>query len=223
MRDFRRAVELQPEFPSAHNRLGRALMLKGQLSAAADSFRTAIRQQGGNYPVAQYNLGFALQQQGDAENAVNAYRDAIRSRGGNYPDAHFQIGAILRADPARRPEAIDALRKAIEQSGGRDADAHLVLGVALAEQKDYANAEAAMREAVNLRGGDFPYAHYNLGQLYETTERIPEAVREYETFLRQAPRDNNRAPVENTLRILRRRAAREAATNQSSESGTANQ
>ncbi|HZB47060.1 MAG TPA: serine/threonine-protein kinase, partial [Pyrinomonadaceae bacterium] len=161
VRDFRRAVELQPEFPSAHNRLGRALMLKGQLSAAADSFRTAIRQQGGNYPVAQYNLGFALQQQGDAENAVNAYRDAIRSRGGNYPDAHFQIGAILRADPARRPEAIDALRKAIEQSGGRDPEAHLVLGVALAEQKDYQNAEAAMREAINQRGGDFPYAHYN--------------------------------------------------------------
>jgi tetratricopeptide (TPR) repeat protein len=116
---------------------------------------------------------------------------------------------MLRAVPARRAEAVDALRKAIEQSGGRDPEAHLVLGVALAEQKDYQNAEAAMREAINQRGGDFPYAHYNLGQLYQTTDRIPEAIREYETFLRQAPRDNNRVPVENTLRDLRRRAARE--------------
>ncbi len=209
VRDFRRAVELQPEFPSAYNRLGRALMMKGQFGDAAQEFRTAIKQKGGNYPTAHYNLGFALQQQGDWEKAVAAYYDAIKSRGGNYPDAYFQIGNILRAIPERRPEAVSALRKAIEQTGGRDPDAHHVLGVALAEQKDYANAEVAMKEAISLRGGDFAYAHYNLGHLYETTDRPAEAIHEYEIFLRQAPRDGNRKLVENTLRNLRRRAARE--------------
>src|SRR5205085_6533064 len=48
IRDLRRAVELQPNFPSAHNRVGRAFMLKGQFAPAAEEVRTAIQQQGGN-------------------------------------------------------------------------------------------------------------------------------------------------------------------------------
>jgi tetratricopeptide (TPR) repeat protein len=77
------------------------------------------------------------------------------------------------------------------------------------QQKDYAGAETAFREAVNQRGGDFAFAHYNLGLLYQETNRIDEAITEFETFLQQAPRDENRFRVENTLRDLRRRAARE--------------
>ena len=213
IRDLRRAVELQPDFPSAHNRLGRALMLKGQFGPAAEEFRAAIRQQGGNYPVAQYNLGFALQQQGEREKALSAYRDAINSKGGSYPDAFYQIGAILY-DQGSFSAAADSFRKTIEQSGGRDPEAFYRLGVALAQQKDYGGAESAFRRALEQRGGDFAYAHYNLGLLYQQTDRPGEAVAEFETFLQQAPRDENRFRVENTLRDLRRRAAREGDSRQ---------
>src|SRR5438105_9507317 len=213
IRNFQQAVALQPDFPSAHNRLGRTLMLKGQFAAAADEFRKAIEQRGGNYPVAQYNLGFALQQQGDNEQALAAYRDAINSSGGKYPDAFYQTGVVLGA-LGRWPESADALRKAVEQNGGRDAEAQLRLGVALAQQKDYAGAESAFRDAVNERGGDFPYAHYNLGLLYQQTGKLPEAIGEFETFLQQSPRDENRYKVENTLRDLRRRVGREGGRQQ---------
>jgi len=164
--------------------------------------------------VAQYNLGFALQQQGENEQALAAYRDAINSSGGKYPDAFYQTGVVLGA-LGRWPESADALRKAVEQNGGRDADAQLRLGVALAQQKDYAGAETAFREAVNERGGDFPYAHYNLGLLYQQTGKLPEAIGEFETFLQQSPRDENRYKVENTLRDLRRRVGREGGRRQS--------
>ncbi|MGB8509180.1 MAG: serine/threonine-protein kinase, partial [Pyrinomonadaceae bacterium] len=207
-RDFRRAIELQPEFPSAHNRLGRALMHKSQFNNAAQEFRTAIEQQGGNYPTAQYNLGFALQSQGDMDGAANAYRDAINNRG-DYADAYYQLGVIYLNSPGRVQDAVEPLRKAIELSKGRDPDASLRLGVAYAQLKDYANAESALRDAINARGGDFAYAHYNLGLLYQMTNRNTEAIAEFETFLQQAPRDENRRRVENTLRDLRRRAARE--------------
>jgi serine/threonine-protein kinase len=215
IRDFRHALELQPDFPSAHNRLGRALMFKGQFHAAEEEFRKAVEQRGGNYPTAQYNLGFALQQQRDSEQAINAYRDAIKSRGGNYADAFYQIGSILLDTPNRVQEAAEAFRKSIEQNNGRDPEAFYRLGSALALQKDYAGAESAFREAVNQRGGDFAYAHYNLGLLYQQTERPAEAVKEFETFLQQAPRDDtregrdNRTRAENTLRDLRRRVERE--------------
>jgi tetratricopeptide (TPR) repeat protein len=223
VRDLRRAVELQPEFPEAHNRLGRALLRKGQYGDAAESFRAAVQQRGGNYSTAQYNLGFALQLQGKADDAINAYNEAIKSSGGKYPDAHYQIGSLLLMTPGRAAEAVEPLRKAIEQNKGRDPEAHFKLGVALAQQKDYQNAEAALRKAVEQRGGDFAYAHYNLGLLYEQTGRTTDAIGEYETFLRQAPRDENRRRVENSLRDLRRRAERETSqpppTNQAPGAG----
>ncbi|MDT5156038.1 MAG: eukaryotic-like serine/threonine-protein kinase [Acidobacteriota bacterium] len=208
VRDLRHAVELQPDFPSAHNRLGRALLFKGQDVAAAEEFRKAVEQRGGKYPTAQYNLGFALQQQGERDKALAAYRAAIESRDGNYPDAFYQIGGILY-EQGHWPESADAFRKAAEQNGGRDPESFYRLGVALVQQKDYAGAETAFRDAVNQRGGDFAFAHYNLGLLYQQTDRIDEAITEFETFLQQSPHDENRFRVENTLRDLRRRSARE--------------
>jgi serine/threonine protein kinase/tetratricopeptide (TPR) repeat protein len=210
VRDFRRAVELQPDFPSAHNRLGRALLYKGQLKAAEDSFRTAVRQRGGNYPTALYNLGFTLHQQRDAEGALASYRDAIAANGGKYPDAQFQIGEVYFELPSRLKEAADAYRAAIEQNGGRDPEAQFKLGVVLARSEDFAGAETAFRAAIEQKNGDFPYAHYNLGLLYDRLGRTADAVREFEGYLQQAPpRDENRRRAENTLRDLRRRLERE--------------
>ncbi len=209
VRDLRQAVALQPDFPAAHNRLGRALMGKGQFRAAADEFRTAVEQRGGRYPTAQYNLGFVLQQQRENEQALAAYRAAVEASGGTYPDAHYQIGSILLETPGGAGEAAGAFRKAIEQNKGRDPEAFYRLGFALVQQKDFDGAETAFREAINQRGGDFAFAHYNLGLLYQQTGRTAEAITEFETYLQQAPRDENRFRAENTLRDLRRRAARE--------------
>ncbi|MBV9926498.1 MAG: protein kinase [Acidobacteria bacterium] len=211
VRDLRQAVTLQPDFPEAHNRLGVALMRKGQFRDAAEEFQKAVGQRGGKYPTAQYNLGFVLQQQRENEKAVEAYRAAIDANGGNYPDAFYQIGSVLMETPARANEAAEAFRKAIEQNGGRDPEAYYRLGVALAQQKDYAGAETAFRQALDQRGGDFAFAHYNLGLLYQQTGRTEEAVKEFETYLQQAPGDENRYRAENTLRDLRRQAAREKA------------
>jgi serine/threonine protein kinase/tetratricopeptide (TPR) repeat protein len=204
--DYRRALSLQKDFPSAHNRLGRALMAKGQLSAAADEFRAAVDQRGGNYPAAQYNLGFALQQLGDFNNALMAYNAAINQHSGNYPDAFYQIGIIL-INLQRNKEAEDALKKAISQNGGRDPEAHLALGAVLASEKDYQNAEAEFRTAIEQRDGKFADAHFALARLYERTERIPEAVEEYESYLQQSPSAYNRREVEQKLKTLKIRAA----------------
>ncbi len=205
--DLRRAIELQKDFPSAQNRLGQTLMMKGQFAAAASAFRTAIEQKGGNYPAAQYNLGFALQQQNDARAALSAYQSAIDARGGAYTDAYYQTGIILLGQK-RYSEAIDALRKAIEQNDKPDADAQFALGTALAFQQDYTNAEPAFRQAIDARAGNFPEAHYNLGLLYDKANRPADAVKEYEIYLQQRPDASNRQLVENSLRDLRRRASK---------------
>ena len=203
IRDYRRALELQKDFPDAHNRLGWALLLKSRFDEAIAEFRQAIEQRGGNYPAAQYNLGFALQQQGETDKALEAYNGAITNRGGIYPDAYYQIGIIL-LNLRRDSEAAGAFRKAIEQNSGRDPDAHSALGVALARQEDYTNAEREFRRAIEQRNNNYPEAHYNLGLLYERTNRVTEAIKEYETYLQQSPKAPNRQTVEKSLRELRK-------------------
>ncbi len=108
----------------------------------------------------------------------------------------------------RNYEAADALRKAIEQNDKPDADAQYALGTALAFQQDYTNAESALRQAIDARNGDFPEAHYNLGLLYDKATRPADAIKEYETYLQQRPDASNRRLVENSMKDLRRRAAK---------------
>ena len=206
IRDYRRSLELQADFPSAHNRLGRALMAKGQLADATEQFRKAIEQKNGNYFAAQYNLAFALQQQGDTENAIKAYDAAITQRGGVYPDAYYQKGLIL-LNLKRNQEAAEAFNKAIEQNNYQDADALHAHGVALAREKKFDGAEPSFRRAIEQRGGTFPDAHFNLGLLLENTGRFADAIKEYETYLEQSPKAPNRPQVERSLQELRRRAA----------------
>jgi tetratricopeptide (TPR) repeat protein len=210
IRDFRRSIELQENFPSAHNRLGRALMAKGLLPEAAEQFRKAIDQKNGNYYAAQYNLGYALQQQGDTENAIKAYDAAIAQRDGVYPDAFYQKGLVLLG-LKRDAEAAEALNRAIEQNNQKDADANQALGVAFARQEQFDKAEAAFLRAIEQRAGDFPEAHYNLGTLYQSVGRLPDAVKAYETALKQNPKASDRVEAERRLRELRRKVASEGA------------
>lgn len=209
-RDYRRAIELQPVFPEAHNRLGRALMMQGSFRSAAREFREAIEESGGNYPAAQYNLGFALQQQGRYDEAISAYTDAIRSKGGEYPDAYFQIG---RSHIARNrfAEAAEAFRRTIAQNNGRDPEAQDFLGVTLALQNDYAGAEAAFRAALEGRGGEYPEARFHLGTLYSETKRTAQAIREFEAYVQQEKDEKLRRRGDRILRELRRRLEREEA------------
>lgn len=207
IKDYRRAVELEPTSAAIFNRLGQALLVKGQYPAAAEAFRRAVLLREGNFPAAQYNLGFALQQNRDFYNAISAYNEAINSSGGNYADAFYQLGSI-HYEMGRDREAIDAFKKAIEQYGGRDAESNNGLGAAYAREKQFAEAEAAFRRATEEREDGFPDAHYNLGLLYENNNRLADAVREYEAYLKLRPDAYNRQLVERDLRQLRRRAER---------------
>ncbi len=207
VRDYRRAIELQTEFPEAYNRLGRSLMMQGKFQEAETAFRKAVEQKKGDYPAAQYNLGFALQARGELDESIDVYNAAIRSRGGNYPDAYFQIG-LAHLNRLRYAEAAEVFRRAIEQNGGRDADAKNQLGFALAMLEDFAGAENALRGAIEDRGGDFAEAHFRLGMLYAESDRIEDAIKEFEVYLNQESNQDNRRRGERVLRELKQRLKR---------------
>lgn len=70
----------------AHNNLGKALLLKGQMDRAITHFRHALEICDQCSDV-HNNLGHALARKGDWSEAVSAYRAAIRT-GPKYPNAH---------------------------------------------------------------------------------------------------------------------------------------
>jgi tetratricopeptide (TPR) repeat protein len=72
---FRRASELEPEFPPVFYRLGEALARQGRLEEASSAFRRAIELEAA-LAVAHRGLGQVLVQLGEAETAIDHLRTA---------------------------------------------------------------------------------------------------------------------------------------------------
>src|SRR5690606_13175763 len=110
VREFRRAIELDPESAHAHDNLGTVLAEKQLYREALSCYLTAIRLDP-DAPTAHYNLASFLAAHG-LEMAVEEYREAI-DLDPEYPDAHVNLG-IASADLGRIKEAEMAFERAIE-------------------------------------------------------------------------------------------------------------
>ena len=75
--EYREALRLQPNLPTAHGNLAAALAAKGDLDGAIAEFREALRLRP-NYPEAHYNLGEALAAKGNKEEAAREFAEAQR-------------------------------------------------------------------------------------------------------------------------------------------------
>ena len=91
---LRKALQLKPNYPEAHNNLGNALKQQGDLTAAINSYNSALQLKP-NYPEAHNNLGNALQRQGDLDAAIGSYKSALQLKP-DYPEAHYNMGNTLQ-------------------------------------------------------------------------------------------------------------------------------
>lgn len=88
---FRRAVDLQPNFPYACNNLGVALEHLGRPADAVEAYRRAIALDP-HYAEAYNHLGNSLRATGQLKEAVEAHCSAIAIRR-DYPEAHASLAA----------------------------------------------------------------------------------------------------------------------------------
>ena len=79
---YRRAVQLKPDYPEAHNNLGAALNDLGKPDEAVACYRRALELKP-DYAETHTNLGIALEELGDLKGAERAFR--IRA------DAQFTV------------------------------------------------------------------------------------------------------------------------------------
>jgi tetratricopeptide (TPR) repeat protein len=124
---YRRALELSPDYPEAHNNLGSALQAQGRLDEAVTCYRRALELRP-DYPEAHNNLGSALQAQGRLDEAVTCYRRALKLKP-DLPDVNSNLGLALKKQ-GRLDEAVACCRRALELRPNYP-EAHNNLGSAL--------------------------------------------------------------------------------------------
>jgi serine/threonine-protein kinase len=182
VRHLTAALAVRPRGALAHNNLGIALRVQGELAEAVAEYREAIRLQPDNASV-HSNLGNALREQGKLAEAVAECREAIRLKPG-YAEAHNNLGIALRVQ-GKPAEAVAQFREAIRLKPGY-AEPHTNLGIALHGQGELAEAIAEHREAIRLKP-DLAFAHSNLGYALEFQGNLAEAVAECREAIRLKP------------------------------------
>ena len=212
------AIRLKPDLGEAHGNLGRALLVKGQVSDAIMACLRALalnpRLFGANHTLAEAYVAQgrpeagleyferALQVNPDEAQVRNSYGFAL-AQAGKPAAAAEEHRRALQIDP-RSAAAHYGLGNLFQAQGrlGEAAaeyraalaldpdgfEAHNNLGVALDRLNRPEEAEREFRAALHRRPG-FVDAAFNLAGLLERTGRLPEAARLYGTIVGNNPGD----------------------------------
>ncbi|MFH1746526.1 MAG: tetratricopeptide repeat protein [Planctomycetota bacterium] len=169
---YQHALELNPTFATARNRLGITFNKLGQHAEASHEFRLAIKK----CPTSAHlynNLGFSLYLEGNYPEAADALREALELKP-MYNRAHMNYGATL-GRLGQYDEALNEFRLVVGEP-----DAYYNIGVLQTDAGDYATAAHSLETALRLKP-DFDVARQQLHQIArlaaETeTVTVPEAA-----------------------------------------------
>ena len=92
-KSYKKAIELKPDFPEAHNNLGNTLFELSKIDEAETSLKKAIELKP-DYAEAHYNLGVTLQNLGRLDEAEKSYKKAIELKP-DFPEAYNNLGNTL--------------------------------------------------------------------------------------------------------------------------------
>jgi tetratricopeptide (TPR) repeat protein len=153
--EWRKALEMEPDDPRAHNGFGETLAKTGKKDEALAQFRAAITEKP-QFAEAHNNLGIVLDSLGKPGEARIEFNLALEANPG-YADSHNNLGRLL-FEQHRVEEAIEQFQDAIEIKPDY-AEAHNNLGFAYGSQGHLDEEIAEYRKAIE---SDDKYAHaYN--------------------------------------------------------------
>jgi len=157
---FRDALRINPDFPAAHDELGRVLERSGQAAEAVEHYRQAVRLRP-DYATAQVDLGNALLRVNNLPDAITHYEQALQHRP-DYANAHNNLGVAL-ARLGQMQEAVGHWEQAVRIDPDY-AEAHCNLGVALAKAGRIPEGIEHLRQALRINP-DYVRARDALAQL----------------------------------------------------------
>jgi Tfp pilus assembly protein PilF/class 3 adenylate cyclase len=191
---YRRAIQLRPNYPEAHNNLAILLKTADEKDEASRHYQEALRLWP-RYAEAHYNYAIFLESIGDRTGAAAHYRQAIHSRP-DYVDARLRYAGLLGAD-GETAGAREHYQEALRLRPGY-AEAHNNYGVFLDKRGEIDAAEQHYLQALEQRP-DYAEAHYNYAMLLESITDQAKAEQHYRAALRALP---DYAEAHNNLAIL---------------------
>ncbi|MCP9259053.1 hypothetical protein DINM_002031 [Dirofilaria immitis] len=179
---YRKAIDLQPNFPDAYCNLANALKEKGLVSEAEAAYNKAL-QLCPTHADSQNNLANIKREQGKIEDATRLYLKALEI----YPEfaaAHSNLASILQQQ-GKLQDAINHYKEAI-RIAPTFADAYSNMGNTLKEMGDVGGALQCYTRAIQINPG-FADAHSNLASIHKDSGNVPEAIQSYSTALKLKP------------------------------------
>lgn len=183
MREFRKAIELDPDSAHAHDNLATVLTEKKLFREALEEYLTAIRLEP-DAPTAHYNLACFLATHGP-EMAVEEYKEAI-DLDPEYPDAHLNLG-LTYVDQGLVDDARRAFSRAIELDPQDPFPRH-ELAALLMDEADFRAAIQQLKEVTRLEPENFE-AHLDLGICFAQKGFYVEAEKAYARAAELSPDD----------------------------------
>jgi tetratricopeptide (TPR) repeat protein len=177
IRDYKRAIQLEPSYAVAHSNLGIALAALGKLPEAIQHYELAIRLRP-YYANAYNNLGATLAAQGKLSEAIQDFERAVQLRP-SYASAYYNLGLALAA-LGKLPEAIQHYERALQLKPDYvEALNNLAYVLATSQNDSVRNgvrAIALSQQANRLTSGENLVVLDTLAVAYAEAGRYPEAV-----------------------------------------------
>lgn len=149
--EYRKAIDLRPNYSEAHNNLGQLLARTGRWTEALEQFDDALASPFYREPwVARCNKGLALHRMGRKEDGLAELRTCL-AMAPRYCAGRRELGRLHLAE--------GRLKEAVEELGtyARDCDkvvdAHLQLGQARMKAGDLPGAKASFERCLELAKG----------------------------------------------------------------------
>jgi tetratricopeptide (TPR) repeat protein len=191
IRNYRTALETDPESVATHINLGNALRSKGDLDAAIEAYQSALEREPRNAN-AHNSLGTVLRARSDVDEAILRYRYAITLDPDFYL-AHYNLANALQSK-GQFEEAVAHYFEALKENI-RDPKIFNNLGNAFWSLDRVEDAETAYRVAIEADPRHYR-AQNNLGVLLASQEKFGAAVRHYLSAIEASP---GYAPAYNNL------------------------
>jgi len=180
--DLQRAIALNDEVAGYHEKLGTVLMELEDWEGAKAALEAAIERDA-NLFKAYYKLAQVYEKLDDSQNALHQYTASI-VHGPRFLPAYSQLGRLY-ADLGYLEQAAQVLQSALEvaQPGTEEeADVHHLLGTVYQQQRNYDQAVAQFRAALEITPG-MRDALFSLGWTYSLQDERAEARRYLKKFV----------------------------------------
>ncbi|MCM1265387.1 MAG: tetratricopeptide repeat protein [Candidatus Gastranaerophilales bacterium] len=181
-REFRYAIQLNPNNYKAYNALGVVELKQGHIDEAKQNIERALNICP-NYAIAMDNLGTVYLAEGDVAQAESCFKKAV-AMNQNSPAAYYHL-AQLECNKGNYAKCLTYINKCLAWQG-YSSYAYNLKGDAFRLQGNEAAAISAYKKAIEITPENLaPYA--NLASIYEVRKDYELALDSYKTILSISP------------------------------------